>query len=140
VFLFSAQQSFVLANDLETVPVDAAHVCTSTAVKIAHLGDGDDYVQIGGFVRLNPVSGGLLADVLPPLIHVRATSPQATVLHWLLDQPSRIQWLSDLIRLEIALWDQINSRLHEEHDLSLPSSPCSLENVTASPELSYPAS
>ena len=33
--------------------------------------------------------------------------------------PSRIQWLSDLIRLEIALWDQINTRLHQEHDLSL---------------------
>ena len=33
--------------------------------------------------------------------------------------PRRIQWLSDLIRLEIALWDQINTRLHQEHDLSL---------------------
>ena len=33
--------------------------------------------------------------------------------------PSRIQWLSDLIRLEIALWNQINTRLHQEHDLSL---------------------
>ncbi|MFL5805941.1 MAG: MarR family winged helix-turn-helix transcriptional regulator [Roseiflexaceae bacterium] len=33
--------------------------------------------------------------------------------------PSRIQWLSDLIRLEIALWDQINTRLRQEHDLSL---------------------
>ena len=33
--------------------------------------------------------------------------------------PSRIQWLSDLIRLEIALWNQINTRLRQEHDLSL---------------------
>ena len=33
--------------------------------------------------------------------------------------PSRIRWLSDLIRLEIALWDRINTRLHQEHDLSL---------------------
>src|SRR5262245_27836860 len=33
--------------------------------------------------------------------------------------PSRIQWLSDLIRLEIALWDRVNSRLHQAHDLSL---------------------
>ena len=33
--------------------------------------------------------------------------------------PSRIQWLSDLIRLEIALWDRINARLRQEHDLSL---------------------
>ena len=33
--------------------------------------------------------------------------------------PSRIQWLSDLIRLEIAFWNRINTRLHHEHDLSL---------------------
>ena len=33
--------------------------------------------------------------------------------------PSRIQWLSDLIRLEIAFWDLINTRLRQEHDLSL---------------------
>jgi DNA-binding MarR family transcriptional regulator len=33
--------------------------------------------------------------------------------------PSRIQWLSDLIRLEIALWDRINIRLKYEHDLPL---------------------
>lgn len=32
---------------------------------------------------------------------------------------SRITWLSDLIRLEIVLWDRINARLKEEHDLSL---------------------
>src|SRR5262245_24915315 len=33
--------------------------------------------------------------------------------------PSRIRWLSDLIRLEIVLWDRINARLKEKHDLSL---------------------
>jgi DNA-binding MarR family transcriptional regulator len=32
---------------------------------------------------------------------------------------SRIEWLSDLIRLEIALWDRINARLKETHNLSL---------------------
>jgi DNA-binding MarR family transcriptional regulator len=33
--------------------------------------------------------------------------------------PNRIQWLSDLIRLEIALWDRINARLKQQHDLPL---------------------
>jgi DNA-binding MarR family transcriptional regulator len=33
--------------------------------------------------------------------------------------PSRIQWLSDLIRLEIVLWDRIDARLRAEHDLPL---------------------
>jgi AraC-like DNA-binding protein len=91
VFLLAAQQSFVLASNLEAEPIDAASVFTSSAVKIAKLGDGDEYVQIGGFVRLDPVSEGLLVDVLPPLIHVRSTAPQATVLHWLINQLVREQ-------------------------------------------------
>ena len=33
--------------------------------------------------------------------------------------PNRIQWLSDLIRVEIVLWDRINARLRQEHNLSL---------------------
>lgn len=33
--------------------------------------------------------------------------------------PNRIQWLSDLIRLEIVLWERVNTRLKQEHDLSL---------------------
>ena len=31
----------------------------------------------------------------------------------------RIEWLSDLVRLEIALWNRIDTRLREEHDLPL---------------------
>lgn len=33
---------------------------------------------------------------------------------------SRIQWLSDLVRIEIALWDAIDAELRQQHDLSLP--------------------
>jgi AraC-like DNA-binding protein len=86
VFLLSAQRSFVLAGDLAAVPVDATSLFTGNVSQIAKLGDGADCIQIGGHVRLDPASGGLLADVLPPLIHVQAASPQATVLQWLLDQ------------------------------------------------------
>lgn len=32
---------------------------------------------------------------------------------------NRIQWLSDLIRVEIALWNRIDARLRREHNLSL---------------------
>jgi len=86
VFLLSARRSVVLAGDLATVPVDAKTVFTPNAGLIAKLGDGDDCFVIGGHVLLDAVSGGLLADVLPALIHVRVASPQATVLQWLLDQ------------------------------------------------------
>ncbi len=30
-----------------------------------------------------------------------------------------IEWMSDLIRLEISLWDQIDARLREDHNLPL---------------------
>lgn len=86
VFLLSAHQSFVLASDAAATPTDAASVFASGAVKMGKLGDGDEYMQIGGFVRLDPINGGLLADVLPPLIHVHASAPQAAVLHWLIEQ------------------------------------------------------
>lgn len=33
--------------------------------------------------------------------------------------PDRIQWLSDLIRVEIVLWERIDARLRQEHALSL---------------------
>ncbi|PZM13706.1 AraC family transcriptional regulator [Rhizobium tubonense] len=86
VFLLSAQRSFVLSSDLAAVPIDATSLFGGGASKFAEIGDGEDCIQIGGHVRLDPASGGLLADILPPLIHVRASSPQATVLQWLLDQ------------------------------------------------------
>jgi AraC-like DNA-binding protein len=86
VFLLSAQRSFVLASDLAAVPIEAASVFSPNVSKVANLGGGEECLQIGGFVRLDLTSGGFLADVLPPLIHVRAASPHATVLRWLLDQ------------------------------------------------------
>ena len=86
VLLLSVVRSFVLASDLAAVPIEAATVFSPHVSKVVNLGNGDECLQIGGFVRLDSASGGLLADVLPPLIHVRAASPQATVLRWLLDQ------------------------------------------------------
>lgn len=35
------------------------------------------------------------------------------------DRSVRVQWLSDLIRLEILLWERIDVRLRAEHDLPL---------------------
>ncbi len=86
VILLSARRAFVLASDPAVVPLDATKLFTGKLSKFAKLGDDEDCIQIGGHVRLDPASGGLLADVLPPLIHVHAASPQATVLRWLLDQ------------------------------------------------------
>lgn len=86
VFLLSARRSFILAGDPANIPVDAVSVFSGGISKSAKLGDGGDCIQIGGHVLLDPASGGILMDVLPPLIHVRAASAQAATLQWLLDQ------------------------------------------------------
>jgi DNA-binding MarR family transcriptional regulator len=33
------------------------------------------------------------------------------------ERPGGVQWLSDLIRLEIVLWERVDARLREKHDL-----------------------
>lgn len=86
VFLLSIQRPFVLAGDLEAVPLDATRLFAGKLNKTATLGEGEDCIQIGGHVRLDPANGELLAGMLPPLIHVQAASKQATVMKWLLDQ------------------------------------------------------
>jgi AraC-like DNA-binding protein len=86
VGLLSAKRSFVLASDPSIPPVDAMSLFSGTDKTTAVLGDGGDFAHIGGHVLLDPASGRLLADVLPPWIHVPAASPQATAFRWLLDQ------------------------------------------------------
>ncbi|VFR32636.1 Transcriptional regulator, AraC family [plant metagenome] len=86
VFLLSVRRSFVLAGDLAAEPVDATRLFAGKANKTATLGDTEDCIQIGGHVRLDRTSGELLAQMLPPLIHVRAGTEQAKVLEWLLER------------------------------------------------------
>ena len=87
ILLLSTQQPFVLASDLQVRPAEAASIFShNDDNSFVKFGAADEFFQIGGFVRLNPVNGGLLADVLPSLIQVKAASSQAPVLHWLVEQ------------------------------------------------------
>jgi AraC-like DNA-binding protein len=52
----------------------------------AHHGEGEDFSYLGGHVQLDPTSHELLADALPPWIHIRAELPQAAAFGWLLKQ------------------------------------------------------
>lgn len=94
VFLLSAQKSFVLTSDLEAVPIEATSVFTDALGKTATLGDGHDFIHIGGHVHVDPENANLLTDVLPALVHVRAASPRTSVLVWLLDQMVRERGVS----------------------------------------------
>lgn len=95
VGLLAARRPFVLASDLDMPPVDAMSVFSRASTNCVHLGIGagsdlpdgsPEFSHIGGHVLLDPVGGRLLADVLPPWIHIPAASPQATAFRWLLAQ------------------------------------------------------
>ncbi len=86
VLLLTAQRSFVVASDLAITPVDAMGLFSGAGRKTATLGNGADFSYLGGHVLLDKASGRLLADALPPWIHIEAASPQATTFRWLLEQ------------------------------------------------------
>lgn len=86
VGLLAAPRAFVLASDPDVPPVDAMTVFSGAGKTNLQLGDGSDFAHIGGHVLLDPASGRLLADALPPWIHVQAAAPQAATFRWLLDR------------------------------------------------------
>lgn len=86
VGLLAARRSFVLASAPDVTPVDAMALFSGSARATAAVGSGEDFAHIGGHVLLDPTSGRLLADVLPPWIHIQAASPQAAIFRWVLAQ------------------------------------------------------
>lgn len=86
VGLLSAPRAFVLGSDPAVSPIDAMTLFSGAGKTTAQLGDGGDFAYIGGHVLLDPASGRLLADVLPPWIHVQSGLPQAANFRWLLDR------------------------------------------------------
>ncbi len=87
VVLLNGKHSFMLATDLAMEPADAVTTFKEKKVNgMARHGVGEDFLYIGGHIALGPTGTALLLDVLPPVIHVRATLAEAGVLRWLLDQ------------------------------------------------------
>lgn len=86
VGLLSAHRWSVLASHPDVEPVDAMTLFSGAGRSTPQIGDGSEFAHIGGHVLLDPVSGPLLLNALPPWIHIRAASPQASVFRWLLDQ------------------------------------------------------
>jgi AraC-like DNA-binding protein len=86
VFMVPAERSYVLASDLNTPQLDGLALFTKATDNVGRVGDGNDFLAIGGHVALDADLGGLLADVLPPLIHIEANSSEASTIRWLLDQ------------------------------------------------------
>jgi AraC-like DNA-binding protein len=86
VFMVPAERSYVLASDLKASQLDGLALFTKATDNVGTVGDGKDFFAIGGHVSLDRDRGGVLADVLPPVIHVDASSSEASTIRWLLDQ------------------------------------------------------
>lgn len=86
VFLLPGRDGFVLGNNLTATPKDAHSVLRSKAGTVTKIGDGSECLVLAGMVSLDPASGALLTDVLPALVHVRAGSPEASALRWIVEQ------------------------------------------------------
>jgi AraC-like DNA-binding protein len=86
VFVVPAERSYVLASDLKVRPLDGLELFTKATDNVGKVGDGNDFFAIGGHVASDPGRGDVLAEVLPPLIHVDGRSPEASTIRWLLDQ------------------------------------------------------
>lgn len=91
VALLCAKRPFVLASDLALKPQDAKAVFYDQGKSFVTLGDGLDCAQLGGHIALNPTNGDFLASALPPMILVRAESPYAADLKWLIEKLVREQ-------------------------------------------------
>jgi AraC-like DNA-binding protein len=79
--LSPAQRAFVMASDLAVTPIDTGRVFTPGSGAIVKLdGKAPSCFVLGGHVVIDPV----LAELMPKLIHVRASSPQARAVQWLL--------------------------------------------------------
>lgn len=86
VLMLSGPRPYTLASDLDTPPRDATEVFADLTAKLARTGDGDDFLAIGGHVVLDRERGWILADVLPPWIHVDGNAPEASTMRVFLDQ------------------------------------------------------
>ncbi|MFT3849737.1 MAG: AraC family transcriptional regulator [Propionivibrio sp.] len=88
VVLMNWRERLLMASAPGVAAVDVARLLDTTQPgnRRLTLGDGSAVHQIGGHVHLDPEHGEPLAQLLPPFVHIRASSPQAGVFKWLLEQ------------------------------------------------------
>jgi len=90
VIVLALRRGFVLASEPDVPPVEASSLFAGRTDSIVRVGgvdpDGAETFQLGGHVQLHPSQSALLFDVLPPVIHVHGSAPEAVALRWILDQ------------------------------------------------------
>ncbi len=82
VGLLSGRRAFVLAGSLRATPREVVYENRNWGMDV--IGDGADCTVLAGRVSLRASCADLLIDALPELIVVRASSPHAASLRWIL--------------------------------------------------------
>lgn len=85
-FLMNRGLPFRFASDPAVTPIEGSVVFDVAVDGVATIGTGEDFFLVGGRFDFAPEFSDLLFRSLPPVIHVRGTSDQASVLRWGLDQ------------------------------------------------------
>ncbi len=86
VLLLTAPRAFTMASDLSLDAVDAHTVFEGRSSPIVRLGEGEDVLLVGGHIRLDPAYAPMLAEALPPLVHVSGVTAEARLMRWILDR------------------------------------------------------
>ncbi|MDP9588720.1 UNVERIFIED_ORG: hypothetical protein J2W19_001266 [Shinella zoogloeoides] len=103
-------KAFTLCSDPNVKPIAAAEVFAGGNLDVS-VGDGRDFVLLGGSVNLDTVDGSLLTDALPPIVVIE--HEEAGPIGWLLEQLD-LEWNSaapgarvacnDLLRLCLSMY------------------------------------
>lgn len=85
-FLLTKGRPFVLASDLTAELEDAEPIYHAAVDRIARCNGGGDFLLIGGRFFFAENHARPLFDCLPPVVHIKQSSDQASVLRWSLAQ------------------------------------------------------
>jgi AraC-like DNA-binding protein len=89
VLLILRPAPMTLATDPDATSVGIDEVLSEASGEVCRVGNGEDFMLIGGTVTLDPRGRSLLFDALPPTIRVDGGAAQAEPLRWILDQLMR---------------------------------------------------
>ncbi len=82
--LLSGRKGFVMCSSLSARPTEVP--MTDKWGQIDRIGKGDGCTWLAGRVSLHSSNAFLLIDALPSLVHVRAASPSAASLRWIVEE------------------------------------------------------
>jgi len=86
VLLFLRSAPMTLATDLSVESVSLDEVLSKAVNDVCTIGDGADFMLIGGTANLDARGQSLLFDALPRMIHIDGSTSQAEPLRWILGQ------------------------------------------------------